>query len=120
MAKPAPKPDPGRPGTFLPNGASRKRGLSRSLASVSLGEFFRQLEYKSAWRGVALLKVSRWEPSSKRCSGCGEINDALTLADRRWQCPACGAELHRDINASGHGQCAVVERGNFRRKFGGF
>lgn len=100
MAKPKPVPDPARPGAFLANGASRKRGLNRSLASVSLGEFFRQLEYKSAWRGVALLKVSRWEPSSKRCSCCGEINTALTLADRRWQCPACGAEMHRDINAA--------------------
>lgn len=100
MRRPATKPDPDRPEAFLPNGASRKRGLNRSLASVSLGEFFRQLEYKCAWRGVALLKVGRWEPSSKRCSSCGEINDALTLADRRWQCPACGAELHRDINAA--------------------
>lgn len=100
MAKPAPKPDPERPGAFLPNGASRKRGLARSLASASLGEFFRQLDYKCAWRGVALLKVGRWEPSSKRCSCCGEINENLTLADRRWQCPACGAELHRDINAA--------------------
>lgn len=100
MAKPEPKPDPERPGAFLPNGASRKRGLARSLASASLGEFFRQLEYKCAWRGVALLKVGRWEPSSKRCSCCGEINTDLTLADRRWQCPACGAELHRDINAA--------------------
>lgn len=100
MAKPAPKPDPERPGAFLPNGASHKRGLARSLASASLGEFFRQLEYKCAWRGVALLKVGRWEPSSKRCGCCGEINESLTLADRRWQCPACGAELHRDINAA--------------------
>lgn len=100
MRRPAAKPDPDRPGSFLPNSASRKRGLSRSLASVSLGEFFRQLEYKCAWRGVALLKVVRWEPSSKRCSSCGEINDALTLADRRWQCPACGTEHHRDINAA--------------------
>jgi len=100
MRRPAAKPDPERPGAFLPNGASRKRGLNRSLASVSLGEFFRQLEYKCAWRGVALLKVGRWEPSSKRCSSCGEINDALTLADRRWQCQACGTEHHRDINAA--------------------
>jgi len=100
MTKPAPVPDPDKPGAFLPNGAARKRGLSRSLASASLGEFFRQLEYKSAWRGVALLKVGRWEPSSKRCSCCGEINTLLTLKERRWQCPACGAELHRDINAA--------------------
>ena len=100
MAKPAPKPDPEKSGACLPNGASRKRGLSRSLASASLGEFFRQLEYKCAWRGVALLKVGRWEPSSKRCSSCGEINTELTLADRRWQCQACGTEHHRDINAA--------------------
>lgn len=100
MTTPKPKPDPEKTDTFLPNGASRKRGLNRSLASVSLGEFFRQLEYKCAWRGVTLLKVSRWEPSSKRCSACGEINEHLTLADRRWQCPACGAKHHRDINAA--------------------
>ncbi|MBJ3627435.1 transposase, partial [Salmonella enterica subsp. enterica serovar Derby] len=81
MAAPKPKPDPDNPGAFLPNGARRKRGLNRSLASASLGEFFRQLEYKCAWRGVALLKVGRWEPSSKRCSSCGEINEHLTLAD---------------------------------------
>ncbi|HAE7268471.1 TPA_asm: transposase, partial [Salmonella enterica subsp. enterica serovar Typhimurium] len=28
------------------------------------------------------------------------INEYLTLADRRWQCPVCGAEHHRDINAA--------------------
>lgn len=100
MAKPAPKPDPEKPGAYLPNGTSIKRGLSRSLASASLGEFLRQLEYKCAWRGVALLKVGRWEPSSKRCSSCGEVNTELTLADRRWQCQVCGAEHHRDINAA--------------------
>ena len=73
--------------------------LNRSLADVSLGEFFRQLEYKSAWRGVALLKVSRWEPTSKRCSRCGAINENLMLADRHWFC-SCGAYHHRDINAA--------------------
>lgn len=100
MARAKPKADPERPGVFLPSGAARKRGLSRSLADVSLGEFFRQLEYKSAWRGVALMKISRWAPSSKCCSSCGEINAQLQLKDRRWVCPHCSTSHHRDINAA--------------------
>jgi putative transposase len=95
----APKPKQDEDGNYLPNGAARKAGLNRSLASVALGEFFRQLEYKCAWRGVALLKVDRFYPSSKTCSACGAINTELTLAVRQWRCD-CGAEHHRDINAA--------------------
>ncbi|MBG0697293.1 transposase [Enterobacter roggenkampii] len=46
------------------------------------------------------MKVGRWEPSSKRCSSCGEINAELTLAMRTWTCPSCGSWHHRDINAA--------------------
>lgn len=97
MTKPKPKQD--ESGNYIQNGASRKAGLNRSLADVALGEFFRQLEYKCAWRGVALLKIGRFEPSSKTCSACGLVNKELTLAMREWQC-ACGANHHRDINAA--------------------
>ncbi|MDE9495479.1 transposase [Xenorhabdus bovienii] len=97
MARPKPKQDEN--GNYIPNGASRKSGLNRSLASVSLGEFFRQLEYKSMWRGVAFLKIDRWAPSSKTCSVCGHVNTELTLSMRQWQC-VCGVEHHRDINAA--------------------
>lgn len=31
---PAPKPDPGRPGTFLPNGAAVKAGLNASISDA--------------------------------------------------------------------------------------
>ncbi|MDE9536355.1 transposase [Xenorhabdus bovienii] len=97
MARPKPKQDEN--GNCIPNGASRKSGLNRSLACVSLGEFFRQLEYKSAWRGVAFLKIDLWAPSSKTCSACGHVNNELTLSMRQWKC-VCGAEHHRDINAA--------------------
>jgi transposase len=33
-------------------------------------------------------------------NGCGWVNESLTLADRRWTCPNCGAELDRDFNAA--------------------
>lgn len=34
---PAPKPDPGTPGSFLPNGAAAKAGLNRSIADAGWG-----------------------------------------------------------------------------------
>lgn len=97
MAKPKSKKD--EEGNYLENGAKRKAGLNRSLADVAIGEFFRQLEYKCAWRGVALLKIDRFAPSSKTCSACGLVNKELTLAMRKWRC-TCGAYHHRDINAA--------------------
>ncbi|CDG22057.1 putative transposase [Xenorhabdus poinarii G6] len=98
MARPKPKQDEN--GNYIANGASRKSGLNRSLSSVSLGEFFRQLEYKSLWRGVVFLKIDRWAPSSKTCCRCGHVNNELTLSIRQWKCGACGAEHHRDVNAA--------------------
>lgn len=100
MAAPKPKPDPAQPGHYLPNGRAAKRGLARSLSNVGLGEFARQLRYKSLWRGVALLECGRFEPSSKTCSGCGHRLAELPLAVRAWACPECGAEHDRDLNAA--------------------
>ncbi|MDD4868781.1 MAG: transposase [Mycobacterium sp.] len=47
MRRPKPKPDPGNPAAFLPNGAAAKSGLNRGLADAGLGEMFRQLDYVS-------------------------------------------------------------------------
>ncbi|MGO8902506.1 MAG: zinc ribbon domain-containing protein, partial [Isosphaeraceae bacterium] len=41
----------------------------------------------------------RFFPSSKLCSMCGQSNDNLTLRDRVWTCPECGAVHQRDRNA---------------------
>ncbi|MGH3164685.1 MAG: zinc ribbon domain-containing protein [Trebonia sp.] len=49
--------------------------------------------------GSELWIADRWYPSSKTCSGCGYVNSPLTLADRTWTCPECGAEHDRDENA---------------------
>ena len=50
--------------------------------------------------GVALAVVDRWYPSSKTCSCCGTVNEALTLSDRYWVCTACGVTHDRDENAA--------------------
>jgi hypothetical protein len=48
--------------------------------------------------GGAVL-ADRFYPSSRTCSACGLVNGALTLSDRRWTCPGCGADHDRDENA---------------------
>jgi putative transposase len=59
----------------------------------------RQLTYKAGWYGCDLWIADRWYPSSKTCSRCGRVNGELTLADRIWTCPGCGAVRDRDENA---------------------
>src|SRR5579885_1282964 len=81
-------------------GMLRNHRLAKSVQDVSLYELVRQLEYKSEWYGRTLVKVDRWYPSSKTCSGCGFVNQNLTLSDREWTCPRCGEIHDRDFNAS--------------------
>ena len=73
--------------------------LAKSMMDASLGEFRRQLEYKTVWNRRHLAVIDRWYPSSKTCHVCGAVNAALTLADRSWTCE-CGAHLDRDLNAA--------------------
>ena len=52
-------------------GMIRNPKLAKHIADANWGEFVRQLEYKSDWTGRTLVKIDRFFPSSKRCSGCG-------------------------------------------------
>jgi putative transposase len=79
--------------------------LAQAIADVGFAEFRRQLTYKAAWYGSRVVVVSRWEPSSKTCSGCGWEDDDLELSDRVFVCrnparPDCGLVLDRDLNAA--------------------
>lgn len=73
--------------------------LSQAVSDVSFSEFTRQMKYKSEWCGKNLITIGRFDPSSKRCSDCGVINQELTLGDREWTC-ACGTHHDRDLNAA--------------------
>jgi putative transposase len=77
-----------------------KAGLNRGIADASFGELRRMLEYKCAWHGSRLLVAPRFFPSSKRCSGCGAVDQDLCLAERVYRCAACGLVVDRDLNAS--------------------
>lgn len=82
------------------NGMLKNHCLTGSITDVSWGMFISMLEYKAKWNGVNILRIGRFEPSSKTCSECGYINKELTLKDREWSCPDCGSVLDRDLNAS--------------------
>lgn len=73
--------------------------LAGAIADVGWGMFVTMLEYKAEWYGKNILRIGRFEPSSKTCSDCGAINNELTLQDRYWAC-VCGSIHNRDINAS--------------------
>ena len=74
--------------------------LAQAIQDVSWSTFVTMLEYKADWYGKNILKIGRFEPSSKLCSCCGSINRELTLKDREWTCSNCNSLLDRDVNAS--------------------
>ena len=81
-------------------GMVKNRRLARSVSDASLGEFRRQLEYKTARTGAALRVIDRWYPSSKTCSECGAVKAKLSLSERVYRCDACGLSIDRDLNAA--------------------
>ena len=81
-------------------GMVKNRHLARSLSDAALGEFRRQLEYKTARSGAALRVVDRWFPSSKTCSNCGVAKAKLSLSERTFNCDDCGMSMDRDLNAA--------------------
>ncbi len=74
--------------------------LARSISDVAWRELRAMLDYKAALYGRDLQVVSRWLPSSKRCSACGYTMESLPLKVRQWPCPHCGADHDRDVNAA--------------------
>lgn len=84
-----------------PNQMLRHPTLGIALRDASFGEIRRQLGYKAVWRGSTVIVAPRWYASSQTCSVCGALRPTrLSLAQRRFECPSCGAELDRDVNAA--------------------
>lgn len=80
-------------------GMVKNHHLAQALEDIAIGTFNTLLEYKAKERGVNILRIGRFEPSSKMCT-CGYINHNLTLAMREWTCPVCGATHERDFLAA--------------------
>ena len=68
----------------------------RKIADLGFAEFVNILSYKTK-----VVKIDRFYPSTKTCNCCGHINNNLNdLRVREWQCPSCGADHLRDVNAA--------------------
>ena len=78
----------------------KNRNLARAISDASWSEFRSMLTYKADWYGRTVIAVDRWFPSSKTCSHCGHLLDALPLHLREWTCPGCGGVHDRDVNAA--------------------
>lgn len=100
-------------------GMAKNHSLARSLRDASIGAAIRMIEEKAERYGKTVVKIDRWFPSSKTCSGCGHIVEKLPLSVREWTCPECGATHDRDANAAVNilavGQTVSAHGGTVRR-----
>lgn len=80
------------------SGMMKNRKLSKAVADVGLFELSKQIEYKASWYGKQMVKISRWEPTTKQCSACGQVRN-MTLSQRVYECE-CGLVMDRDENAA--------------------
>src|SRR5258706_6012668 len=80
------------------NLAGMKALWGRKVSDLGVGKFLEAVEWVAFKRGRTVTKISRFTPTTKVCSACGQHHD-LTLRDRTLTCD-CGLTLDRDHNAA--------------------
>ena len=86
--------------TLNVDGMIKNHHLALSISDASWSSFVTKLQYKAEWSGKTILRIGRFQPSSKVCNNCGYYNKDLTLKIREWTCPDCNAFHDRDVNAA--------------------
>lgn len=81
-------------------GMVRNHCLAQSISDVGWSGFVDKLIYKAEWLGKTILKIGRFQASSKLCNVCGYKFKELTLDIREWECPSCKTLHDRDLNAA--------------------
>jgi len=94
--RPKPKPDPDRPGAYLPNRRRAKAGLNRGILANGWGLLVQRLEHKAAGR------VEKINPAytSQTCSVCGHCAPGNRENQAVFRCVACGHQANADVNAA--------------------
>ncbi|SNQ47227.1 transposase (fragment) [Frankia canadensis] len=93
------KPDPDRPGAFLPNGQAAKAGLNRSILDAGWGVFLNVLRAKAESAGRVVVEVNP-RHTSQRCAQCGHVAAWNRPTQATFLCVTCGHTAHADENAA--------------------
>jgi putative transposase len=94
--RPAPKPDPGRPGAFLPNQAAAKAGLTKSILDAGWSQFMGILAGKAEEAGRRVVFVNP-AGTSITCHQCGRR--CARPQQKTVICPVHG-QMDADVNGA--------------------
>jgi len=92
----------------------KNHALAMSIADVGWRTFLGMLEYKADLYGREFITVDP-KNTTQTCNNCKFVmgtnnTEKLTLSDREWNCPNCGAHHIRDWNAANN----ILERGQLK------
>jgi putative transposase len=99
VRRPPPRPDPDRPGRFLPNRAAAKTGLNRSINNAGWAQFVSILRAKAEEAGRVVIDVDP-RHTSDRCGTCGYTAKDNRVSQAQFSCRRCGRTLNADEHAA--------------------
>ncbi len=82
------------------SGMVSNRKLAKAISDLGWRQFRNLTEAKSGKYGREFRVISRWEPTSQKCSCCGFKGGKKELNVREWTCLNCGTFHDRDVNAA--------------------
>jgi putative transposase len=71
----------------------------RKVGDLGFADFLSKAGWMAKKLGRNLLKIDRWEPTTKSCHLCGYRQD-MPLITRTFECRSCGNVEDRDLNAA--------------------
>lgn len=93
-------------------GMMKNKYLAKAIQEQSFYEFGRQLEYKSNFKGIPVIKADRYFASSKTCNCCGAIKKDLKPYQKTFRCE-CGnvIDVHKQaaLNLKSYGEANLAE-----------
>ena len=95
----APKPKKDEDGTYLPNGARAKAGLTKGILESAWGKVRLYTTYKARRAGKLVLGVPPHH-TSQECSRCSHTHPDNRLEQATFECKNCGFTANADVNAA--------------------